>query len=648
MGQEEDRVREMEEKMKAEMESKMHEMECRLEEERKKTEKEKNRRRELEKEKDQLEKLVETLQEKYDKQENEHRERFQKLESRMSEVMNKLEGNEEGAVVDSVVYNEKGKDLDEKVVMAEKKLIHSTPKPAKKKKKNKEVKVLPTEHEESSLSEESDIGRKEKRKKKKNKSKRSSQSRKIHIYASADDSLYSSTKARSSLEESTVSSDDSEDDLMIQKGLLIREIPKATKFNVYSRQDIHEFFREYERYCKSKYADHPEHWVKELGEFLEGRMNEFYRTIICAGPVKFGVVKERMIEQVKRIRGSVRYKRRDDFERVRMNQGENLDIYAYRLETLARQKFGDGGIENSKVLVRKFLETIPEQVSEYFNLKRKEKVRHGGDRLRWSEILELLEDRPFDEDGRYYPKSNIRKDKEREREREVKMGHAGWATHLDGESGPRSYRDALRTDPLEVMAKFMEDFYDRQNQNRNEWPQINMANGNRDARVSSEQTYQDRRNQTQGRNRGNQEMSQSRNAQGGRAGQSLHCNYCGNNGHDIENCRQKTGACFLCGQHGHFARECRSQGAECKRCNQYGHIARYCRAPGTECRRCGQFGHNARFCKVPYENINNQQYGGTEQSSGPGNNGQNEIGTGEPDGTNGVASNTGAGGGSGN
>ncbi|XP_064103420.1 golgin subfamily A member 6-like protein 7 [Macrobrachium nipponense] len=58
-------------------------------------------------------------------------------------------------------------------------------------------------------------------------------------------------------------------------------------------------------------------------------------------------VKARIVEQAKRIKSSIRYRKKQDYEEARMNVGESLSMYVYRLEKLARKKFGDEGINES-------------------------------------------------------------------------------------------------------------------------------------------------------------------------------------------------------------------------------------------------------------------------------------------------------------
>src|SRR5678816_1141752 len=135
-------------------------------------------------------------------------------------------------------------------------------------------------------------------------------------------------------------------------------------------------------------------------------------------------------------------------DRARRGKSERIDMYAHRLETLARKKFGDDDVDGDKRLLKKFLETIPTSVAEYVNLRRKEKMRWAGARLTWEDVLEIVEDREFEGE---------REENER---REVYSGRGMNASERVSQPPQyKSYRDALKANPYEVMGKFLEDFY---------------------------------------------------------------------------------------------------------------------------------------------------------------------------------------------
>ncbi|XP_068243830.1 uncharacterized protein [Palaemon carinicauda] len=208
------------------------------------------------------------------------------------------------------------------------------------------------------------------------------------------DSVYSSEEVGNKREGS--SDDNSENERAVCKTVFMREVPRCERFNEHSSRDVYEFFKEYERYCQDKYGDSKRVWARELGEYLTGYLLTMYGVIMSVGDVDYESVKKRIIEQVKCIKGSVRYKRKNDFDEARMSAGEATSMYVCRLETLARKKYGDEGINENKELMRKFLATVPENVCEFINLKRREKMRWTQERLTWDDILEIVEDYELD------------------------------------------------------------------------------------------------------------------------------------------------------------------------------------------------------------------------------------------------------------
>ncbi|XP_068209447.1 uncharacterized protein, partial [Palaemon carinicauda] len=208
------------------------------------------------------------------------------------------------------------------------------------------------------------------------------------------DSLYSNEEEGNKKEGS--SDDSSENEHDVCKIVFMREVPRYGKFNEHRSRDIYEFFKEFEWYCQDMYGDCKRVWARELGEYLTGYLLTMYGLIMSVGDVDYESVKTRLIEQVKRMKGSVRYKRRNNFDEARMNAGEAILMYICRLETLARKKYGDEGINENKELIKKFLATVPENVCEFIYLKRKERMRWTQERLTWDDILEIVEDYQLD------------------------------------------------------------------------------------------------------------------------------------------------------------------------------------------------------------------------------------------------------------
>ncbi|RXG71119.1 hypothetical protein Avbf_04773 [Armadillidium vulgare] len=343
------------------------------------------------------------------------------------------------------------------------------------------------------------------------------------------DSLYSSSMDSEKEDEERESDQSTDTDYDVKRSILIRDIPKISKFNVYGTKDVHDFFKEYESYCKEKFSENKGFWVKELGEFLEGRMLDFYKAVVSVGEPKYEVVKQRIEDQVRRVKGGVKYRKVNDFDKARMGKNERLDLYAHRLETLARKKFGDEDVNENKLLMKKFLETIPTSVAEFINARRKEKMRWARERLRWEDVLEIVEDREF----------NV---PERSENEQIHV-FSGRSENRGPPTQYKSYRDALRANPYEVMVKFLEDFYGGT-------PQMGVRMVNQRRRMNGNVS----RNAQSGQ--GNQANVNGQNADTNVQNRVVTCFRCGKVGHMISECRWANGACFSCGQVGHLANSC--------------------------------------------------------------------------------------------
>ena len=96
---------------------------------------------------------------------------------------------------------------------------------------------------------------------------------------------------------------------------------------------------------------------------MEGRVLELYHTITSIDESKYETVWDRITNQLKRIKMGVNYKRTNDFQQARMWKNEEVGT------TLARDSFRDEGINESKEIIKKFLDVVPNHVSDQVNLR---------------------------------------------------------------------------------------------------------------------------------------------------------------------------------------------------------------------------------------------------------------------------------------
>ena len=96
--------------------------------------------------------------------------------------------------------------------------------------------------------------------------------------------------------------------------MLIKEIPKVSKFNVYGLKYVNNFLKEYENYCEVKCSENQNYWGKELEECLYGRMLVYYGMMTSVGKPKNEVLKAWMIDHVIRVKARIIYMKTNDHD----------------------------------------------------------------------------------------------------------------------------------------------------------------------------------------------------------------------------------------------------------------------------------------------------------------------------------------------
>ena len=85
----------------------------------------------------------------------------------------------------------------------------------------------------------------------------------------------------------TQESEEEEYETEVHKSIVLGEPPKIEKLDAYGRKDVNVWFREFESYCKEMLRKHRKFWVNEMGNFLVGRLTEYYREIIRSKERKY-------------------------------------------------------------------------------------------------------------------------------------------------------------------------------------------------------------------------------------------------------------------------------------------------------------------------------------------------------------------------
>ena len=74
-------------------------------------------------------------------------------------------------------------------------------------------------------------------------------------------SLYGSVDGSDKNEYDSESGEESGSEYDVKRSILIREVPRPGKYELKGTKDIHDFFKEYEKYCKERFSDNKAFWV---------------------------------------------------------------------------------------------------------------------------------------------------------------------------------------------------------------------------------------------------------------------------------------------------------------------------------------------------------------------------------------------------
>lgn len=139
-----------------------------------------------------------------------------------------------------------------------------------------------------------------------------------------------------------------------------RGVPPA-KFNPAEDQDLTMFFVEFEKYSNAAYPEQKDEWVILLGNYLEGSYVKLYHQIRKShkgyDAVKRAFLKWWEVEQKRK-----RAQATQDFMLARMEQGEELKMFALRLEELATRAFPGVPMRYHDSLRETFMRCMPQDV----------------------------------------------------------------------------------------------------------------------------------------------------------------------------------------------------------------------------------------------------------------------------------------------
>ena len=138
----------------------------------------------------------------------------------------------------------------------------------------------------------------------------------------------------------------------------IKEAPKPEPFTLQSGKSIVKFLDRFENYCLHKFSDGTyEQWTGELGNFLRDEMLSIYKAN-GGGDRDFSDMKKTLIEYCEEAKDRVSTTKYERFLYAKIQPGEEMYMYALRLERLHQSAYPGQNVGESHELRARYLNSV--------------------------------------------------------------------------------------------------------------------------------------------------------------------------------------------------------------------------------------------------------------------------------------------------
>ena len=271
-----------------------------------------------------------------------------------------------------------------------------------------------------------------------------------------------------------------------------KDVVSPEPFDIDGHLSLKSFLCDFERYFLTKYSGNERDFCRELGRFLEGEIKEAY-TALGGSTLRYRKMKEKLLEWNKSQHVGKGYKRKAEFLKACMREGESYKLYCMRLQDLVNKAYPHDNFEALKLLKKRLLATVPDWFAKC--VEKREEMKHmisSGAKLTWADIVEVAE-------------TQDKKNKKR-----------------------CLYKDVGDVDGISKLMPLVR-------------VSAAQSTGTQSPGVSPVTNSVPRTSSPQ---------------QPSRPVSTGQCNYCGWPGHTEVMCRRKAGVCYTCGDPGHIRSDC--------------------------------------------------------------------------------------------
>ena len=166
-------------------------------------------------------------------------------------------------------------------------------------------------------------------------------------------------------------------------------VPEPEIFSVSKGTSFSQFLDHFEKYCRHQYSGHKNYWVKELEKFLDGDIKNVYLSV-RKPRTTYKEIKEMLSEWYIDTRRHRISTKRIQFEQATRKHGEDLSVFAVRLESLAKEAYPRQDMTHSRELREKFLSAIPSKANKFIIAHNWQTKQATGHKLSWRQIKELV------------------------------------------------------------------------------------------------------------------------------------------------------------------------------------------------------------------------------------------------------------------
>lgn len=303
-------------------------------------------------------------------------------------------------------------------------------------------------------------------------------------------------------------------------------IVEPKPYSYESEQDLNKFFAYFEEYCSSKYHNRPDQWIRLLEKYLSGKFLRLYN-VITKTVTQYSLVKEQLIKWYNHEEKRKNENRLRAYHSARRNKGEDINMFALKLEQLACLAFPGVNMREHESLRTAFILSLPVAVQSKLREFIIQNEMGTQKKVPWEKLV-LLADSYERERNQYgsqtqdmfsYSEPNYKNERELPpKQKDIEV------IQIDNSTPQVTWSEMLKRAPKNVR--------------REDSPQRGKSNNRQQALQKSNQQPR---------------MTSPKKS---KMISDSYCTYCGNKGHSFNECYKNLGICSYCKIKGHIRNEC--------------------------------------------------------------------------------------------